>query len=530
MFRFIRWRLIISYMFLALLVVGVVGTITYQLAKNFAESREIQALRANAQSISLQAEPMMFSPFARIQLQQLAETSAFLGDMRVKILDSHQQLLADSGITEKTEQVMILVPDVDGNHESGMMFYHLKRGMKLELPRSLTERLLPGTKITIVRSQDGPWGKQFHFDEMVFTESQDFDLDIRNPDNHIRSDASVTYPIGNSSEPLGFVELSEPFDFGTNLLNQLKLALFIAGIGAVVLAVVFGLWNSYRLASPIKSLAKVSAEMGAGNLSVRANLKSGGEIGALGDQFNQMADNLQTTIKQLEDERDSLRRFIADASHELRTPITALKNFNTLLQGPAASDAAAQKEFLLESQLQIERLAWITANLLDLSRLDAGLLELDLTEHDLGEIIESSAAPFEKLAGEKGISLYIQLPDTPVKIIADRPRLEMAISNLLDNAIKFSPENGKIWVILESDQECITVLVRDTGYGISPDDLPHIFERFYRGRAHNMEGSGLGLSIVKSVVEAHGGKVDVESIPGEGTTFTLVWQCPNPVS
>ncbi|MFN2234544.1 MAG: HAMP domain-containing protein, partial [Anaerolineales bacterium] len=314
MFRFIRWRLIISYMFLALLVVGVVGTITYQLAKNFAESREIQALRANAQSISLQAEPMMFSPFARIQLQQLAETSAFLGDMRVKILDSHQQLLADSGITEKTEQVMILVPDVDGNHESGMMFYHLKRGMKLELPRSLTERLLPGTKITIVRSQDGPWGKQFHFDEMVFTESQDFDLDIRNPDNHIRSDASVTYPIGNSSEPLGFVELSEPFDFGTNLLNQLKLALFIAGIGAVVLAVVFGLWNSYRLASPIKSLAKVSAEMGAGNLSVRANLKSGGEIGALGDQFNQMADNLQTTIKQLEDERDSLRRFIADAS------------------------------------------------------------------------------------------------------------------------------------------------------------------------------------------------------------------------
>jgi signal transduction histidine kinase len=270
--------------------------------------------------------------------------------------------------------------------------------------------------------------------------------------------------------------------------------------------------------------------MGAGNLSVRANLKSGGEIGALGDQFNQMADNLQTTIKQLEDERDSLRRFIADASHELRTPITALKNFNTLLQGPAASDAAAQKEFLLESQLQIERLAWITANLLDLSRLDAGLLELDLTEHDLGEIIESSAAPFEKLAGEKGISLYIQLPDTPVKIIADRPRLEMAISNLLDNAIKFSPENGKIWVILESDQECITVLVRDTGYGISPDDLPHIFERFYRGRAHNMEGSGLGLSIVKSVVEAHGGKVDVESIPGEGTTFTLVWQCPNPVS
>jgi signal transduction histidine kinase len=88
-------------------------------------------------------------------------------------------------------------------------------------------------------------------------------------------------------------------------------------------------------------------------------------------------------------------------------------------------------------------------------------------------------------------------------------------------------ENGEIRVILENDQECITLKVCDTGQGISPDDLPHIFERFYRGRVHNVEGSGLGLSIVKSVVEAHGGTVDVESIPGEGTTFRLVWECPN---
>ena len=209
------------------------------------------------------------------------------------------------------------------------------------------------------------------------------------------------------------------------------------------------------------------------------------------------------------------------------TPITALKNFNTLLQGPAASDPDAQNEFLLESQIQIERLAWITANLLDLSRMDAGLLELDLAEHDFGEIIESSATPFETLADEKGISLNIQLPENPVKITADRPRLEMALGNLLDNAIKFSTENGEIRVILENDQECITLKVCDTGQGISPDDLPHIFERFYRGRVHNVEGSGLGLSIVKSVVEAHGGTVDVESIPGEGTTFRLVWECPN---
>ena len=137
MLQSIRWRLIISYMFLALLVVGVVGSITYQLAQNFVENRELQSLRANAQSISLQAEPLMFSPFAHIQLQQLVDTSAFLGDMRVKILDTRQKLIADSGITEKTERLMVLVPGVDDNLESGMMFYQFRPGKKLELPHLL---------------------------------------------------------------------------------------------------------------------------------------------------------------------------------------------------------------------------------------------------------------------------------------------------------------------------------------------------------------------------------------------------------
>jgi len=236
-----------------------------------------------------------------------------------------------------------------------------------------------------------------------------------------------------------------------------------------------------------------------------------------------MADSLQGTIQQLEAERDALRRFIADASHELRTPITALKNFNTLLQGPAASDPAAQTEFLAESQAQIERLGWITANLLDLSRLDAGLLELDLADHDLREIVEAAISPFKSLAAERNISLATHLPDHQVSLTADRPRLEMVIGNLLDNAIKFMPEDGEVRVILESDSNQASLAVCDSGPGISPEDLPHIFKRFYRGRGHSVEGSGLGLAIVKSVVEAHGGQVNVESTLGEGTLFTLAF-------
>ena len=356
---------------------------------------------------------------------------------------------------------------------------------------------------------------------MIVSEADSLAVEIDSPPPHYRSKALLMYPIGDPDKPIGYIELSEPLDYGTNLLDQLKGALVTAGIGAVLLAIIFGLWNSYRLASPIKSLAHTSAQMGAGNLSVRTNLKTGGEIGDLGDQFNQMADSLQTTIQQLEAERDALRRFIADASHELRTPITALKNFNTLLQGPAASDAGVQTEFLAESQTQIERLEWITANLLDLSRLDAGLLELDLIEFDLRETIVAAIAPFKSLADEKGISLITQLPDSPATIPVDCPRMEMAIANLLDNALKFTPAGGEVHVSLKSAADQVLFVVRDNGEGIPPQDLPHIFERFYRGREHSVEGSGLGLSIVKSVVEAHGGSVTAENNPGEGTTFII---------
>ncbi len=524
MFQSIRWRLIISYIFLALLVVGVVGSITYQLAVTYAETRELQGLRANAQAIALQTEPLMFSPFAQFELQQLAETSAFLGDVRVKILDVRQRTVADSGSTEKSEQIIIMVPDTDEGLFPGVIFYQVEGGGPLEIPEEILQSLPVGTKITIVERHDSPWGKQFTFGEVHLSDEIPSDIYIDRPPTHIRSDASVTLPIGDPENPIGYVELSEPLDFGSGLLDQLKQALVTAGIGAVVLAVIFGLWNSYRLALPIKNLAHTSAQMGAGILSVRANLKTGGEIGELGDQFNQMADSLQFTIQQLESERDALRRFIADASHELRTPITALKNFNTLLQGSAASDPNAQTEFLGKSQTQIERLEWITANLLDLSRLDAGLIEMDLTEQDLREVVETAASPFRSLADEKGISLVTHFPESPIILPIDRPRLELAVANLLDNALKFTPIDGEVSVTLKRNADEVLLLVRDTGAGIPPQDLPHIFERFYRGRGHSVEGSGLGLSIVKSVVEAQGGTVTVESEPGAGTAFSLHWE------
>jgi len=525
MFRSIRWRLILSYMFLALLSVGVVGAITYQLAVNYIQFRETEGLRANAQAIALQAEPLMRSPLRRFDLQQLAETSAFLGDIRVRILDLNQYSIADSGAPDAANQVMLLVPfesELLPGMQGGVMVYHVEPGTSFELPSAVFEALPEGSKITLVERRSGPLGGEIQFKQILPEDGFPIEIQTGEITPH-RSDAVVSVSIGDVSNPLGFVELSAPFDYGINLLDQLKQALVTAGLGAVILAGLFGFWNSHRLTSPLKSLAHTSAQMGAGDLSVRANVRTSGEISDLAIQFNQMAENLQTSFDQLAAERDALRRFIADASHELRTPITALKNFNTLLQDSAANDPAAQIEFLAESQTQIERLEWITANLLDLSRLDAGLLELDLAEHDLCEVVEAAIAPLNPLANKKGIHLITQWPDSSITLSVDRPRLEIAIGNLLDNALKFTPEGGEITVSLERSSDQIFVRVRDTGIGIPPQALSHVFERFYRGHGNNLKGSGLGLAIVKSVVEAHHGQVKVESKVGLGSTFTLIF-------
>jgi two-component system sensor histidine kinase VicK len=261
--------------------------------------------------------------------------------------------------------------------------------------------------------------------------------------------------------------------------------------------------------------------MEGGDLSVRAPEYGQDEIGQLARQFNRMAERLEQSFVALAAERDTLRRFITDASHELRTPITALRNFVELLQGKAKEDPEAQHEFFMESEAQLDRLAWITQNLLDISRLEAGLTPLDLDVQDTGKLLERVASPFEMHAEGKGINLVINPPQPSFKIRVDRVLMELTLSNLIDNAFKFTPQGGEVELGAERSDQEIHLWVRDSGSGIDPRDLPHIFDRFYRGRNVSVEGSGLGLAMVASVVEAHGGHVQVESEVGAGSNFII---------
>jgi signal transduction histidine kinase len=166
-------------------------------------------------------------------------------------------------------------------------------------------------------------------------------------------------------------------------------------------------------------------------------------------------------------------------------------------------------------------LEWITSNLLDLSRLDAGISNLEFVPVDVLDISESVCAPFRTAAQQRQITLLAELPDQPLTIVCDRKRMEIALSNLVDNAIKFSPDGSTIRFFAGGDEQTILFSVTDQGPGIPQDELGLIFDRFYRGRHPEIPGSGLGLSIVESIIHAHGGTVTVESDPGHGAKFTV---------
>jgi signal transduction histidine kinase len=525
----IRWRLVLSFAFLTLLTVALVGVLALALVQRYVVQQETEQLTANAEAVARQALPVVRPVLRRRELQQLAETSAFLVNARVRILDGKRQVVADSGADAQTDEFALFFPPLEwqvGTGEPSKPFlFNLPASQQgwLSLRYGLSLSGLPelsrGQVLTLVQMSPGTWGSHVTF-HSVTDEDQLRHLSAEREATP-RSAKTVSVPIGETDAPVGYVEISNSLDLTREPLKTTRQAFLLAAGGAMLMAVAVGLLVSRGLSAPLRELAEAAGHMSGGDLSTRAVVRSRDEIGQLAGRFNRMAERLEASFAELAAERDALRRFIADASHELRTPITALKNFNDLLRGAAADDPAARAEFLTESQAQVERLEWITRNLLDLSRLDAGLVGLDIASHDAGEVIEAAAAPFRTLAQDKGITLSIEPPAASVKLRCDRAWIELALSNLLDNALKFTPAGGRVEVSAEPKGKAVQLRVRDSGPGIDSEDLPHIFERFYRGRNNHSDGSGLGLAIVRSVAQAHGGQVTVRSRPGAGSLFII---------
>jgi signal transduction histidine kinase len=283
---------------------------------------------------------------------------------------------------------------------------------------------------------------------------------------------------------------------------------------AGVLAILLGLILTRSLVKPLRVVRDAARRIGAGELSHRVPVTTRDEIGDLATQFNEMAEAL---------ERDEQlrRQMMADIAHELRTPLSVIRGQVEALQDGVF---ALSPENIAPIHDQTLLLGRLVEDLRDLALAEAGRLPLERAEVAVDKLVRRVVEAFQPRAREKGLALSAELPESLPPALADAQRLEQVLGNLLSNALQHTPQGGAITVRAWGEPGWVSLAVQDNGAGIAAEDLPHIFERFYRSdktRSRANGSTGLGLSIAKQLIEAHGGTIRVESTPGKGSTFTV---------
>jgi len=310
-----------------------------------------------------------------------------------------------------------------------------------------------------------------------------------------------------SSTEVGFTSIQV-------LFKEIGLFFIWGGLIAVAIALVMTFFLSRKILAPVKTLTSAARRLGRGDLSQRVQLKDKGEMGELSKAFNSMAGDLERT--------EQLRQnMVADAAHELRTPLSNIRGYlEAIRDGIKKPDADTIRSIDEEATL----LSRLVDDLQALSLAEAGELKLDRQAEDITKLIKQAVAAKQTQAIVKGVSISTEMSKKLHSVNVDSHRIGQVLHNLLENAIAHTAKSGSIVVIAQKKDNWVKVSVTDTGEGIPAEDLPSIFERFYRvdkSRARATGGSGLGLTIAKRLVEAHGGKIEAQSEPGKGSCFSF---------
>jgi signal transduction histidine kinase len=286
------------------------------------------------------------------------------------------------------------------------------------------------------------------------------------------------------------------------------------GFLAIAIAILLSFFLSRRILAPIKALTSAARQVGKGDFSKRIEYPVRGEMGELAQSFNSMADDLQRT--------ERLRRnMVADIAHELRTPLSNLRGYLEAIKDGVVKPDDATIDLLNEEASTLSRLI---NDLQELSLSDAGELKMETRPEDISGLIRQAVTALLPKANAKGLTVETDLPVEIPPVNIDSHRIKQVLQNLLQNALTHTGQGGKISVSAGQSDKLVSVSVTDNGEGISPEDLPMIFERFYRvdkSRTRSTGGSGLGLTIAKRIVEAHGGTIEAASQLGQGSTFSF---------
>jgi signal transduction histidine kinase len=560
----IRWQLPLSYAAIALLAALALGLVLLLTLRNYYTRLELDYLNSNAREIGAMLRKTLQSE-GQPPLNPEAETKAFsfLSQARVRVLSPQRQVLIDSGPVEPRnmlavagipfQQALPHPPEPAGPPQSpalseatammteaitstsGVVFppggiadndglrlpddyliWIFSAGEARSRPASrpvygeVRERreiraTLPTLPIT---------GTPLDGRSVIWVNRSLYGFDL-NPDVRFearRSDQVVQQPFfDQQGHLLGYVELSEGPTYGWDIVEGVARGWAIASAVAVLLAAGVGLIISRRISAPLVALTDVTTRMAEGDLSSRANITRQDELGTLAHSFNEMAERVEGTVM-------TLRHFASDAAHELNTPLTALK---TNLELAAHTANGEQATYFERSQGQIARLESLTKSLLELSRLEVGAANVEMSDVDLVKLAKEASEFYASRAEQVGIQFTLDLPRDPILVHGNAALLQRAIGNLLDNAIKFTPSGGAVALRVQRDGDRVRVTVEDTGIGIPAEDLPQLFGRFHRARnATGYPGNGLGLAIVKAIVEGHGGRVSAENT-GRGARFSM---------
>ena len=348
----------------------------------------------------------------------------------------------------------------------------------------------------------------------------DFRREGRRPPKR-RSESGVV-PIVDGGNEIGTVafttagpsSLVRPDPQTSAIVDNVNNFLLWAGLASAGAAIVISVFLSRRTLSPLRALQSAAERLGAGDLSQRVRIRRDDEVGEMAHTFNAMAEGLERA----EEQRRSL---MADVAHELRTPLANIQGYvEAMRDGLVAADDATIDTL----HQQVLHLAHLVEDLRLLALAEAGALRLDPQPGRIGEVVRASVEAVRPRADSKGVALAVHEAGELPLVAMDQARIGQVIGNLLENAIQHTPDGGSVTVHTEATESGVQVSVTDTGLGIPPDQTKLIFERFHRvdpSRARATGGTGLGLTIAKQLVEAHGGTIAAESTPGEGSRFTF---------